>query len=410
MTAVRVLGAKHRVHRLLGGLRRASAAVLRQIPPARTALGLARFRIRSLPDWIEAARLRTHWVARGKGPFCDIIAPRLLVTRRAPTWVLGDLPAPFVRERLHLQSPLFLARLPDARVLAPGGTVVTQEGGLVEESTWWVKSDADRAWSSLHLPRTTQLPGHYLTIAGPSVEGYAHWIMDALPRLFGFERLGIDDMKILVPQELTAWQEETVRMLGLDPERFVPIGNRDVRVQFLYLPSHVGSPGNLHPWGCRWLRERLLGAIEPKRRDRRLYVTRRRSTRRRVVNEDAIEPILRDFGFEIVETENLGMREKAQLFAEAEMVAGPHGAGLTNILFAPPGCRVVEIFDPGHVNVLYYSLADLLDQPYGGLFGTASGGSMSRHQATGHDDIFVQPDEFSRVIDVMLATPAPEHR
>ena len=101
------------------------------------------------------------------------------------------------------------------------------------------------------------------------------------------------------------------------------------------------------------------------------------------------------------------MREKARLFAEAEFVAGPHGAGLTNLLFAPGGCRVLEIIDPAHVNVLYYSLADLLDQPYGALFGTGTGNSAVVHRSTGHDDLLLSPERLARGLQAMLERTTP---
>ena len=32
-----------------------------------------------------------------------------------------------------------------------------------------------------------------------------------------------------------------------------------------------------------------------------------------------------------------------ELFSQAEAVVGPHGSALTNIVFAPPGCVVVDM-------------------------------------------------------------------
>jgi capsular polysaccharide biosynthesis protein len=72
-----------------------------------------------------------------------------------------------------------------------------------------------------------------------------------------------------------------------------------------------------------------------------------------VLNEEELHPILNDYGFEIVETENLSFRGKIELLSDAEIVAGPHGGGLTNLLFAPESCRVLELFDPAHMNAAF---------------------------------------------------------
>jgi capsular polysaccharide biosynthesis protein len=98
----------------------------------------------------------------------------------------------------------------------------------------------------------------------------------------------------------------------------------------------------------------------------------------------------------------LSLREKARLLARAEVIAGPHGAGLTNILFAPPGCKVFEVFDPNHMMVNYYAAADALRQRYYYLIGENAGRADARHGATGHDDIHVPADLFARSLARVL--------
>eukprot|EP00808_Paulinella_micropora_P000312 g83387.t1 len=52
------------------------------------------------------------------------------------------------------------------------------------------------------------------------------------------------------------------------------------------------------------------------------------------------------------------------LFHHAAVIIGLHGAGLSNILFAPPGCHVLE-FSLAQSHSHYYAhLAAALDQPY----------------------------------------------
>ena len=47
-------------------------------------------------------------------------------------------------------------------------------------------------------------------------------------------------------------------------------------------------------------------------------------------------------GFESYALENLSFRQQVELFSEAEIVGGAHGAGLTNIFFSPH-VKVVEL-------------------------------------------------------------------
>lgn len=56
------------------------------------------------------------------------------------------------------------------------------------------------------------------------------------------------------------------------------------------------------------------------------------------------------------------------------------------------------------MNVLYYSLADLLDQRYGALIGTTAGDASAVHGASGHDDIRINPDALARALRAMTPT------
>ena len=51
------------------------------------------------------------------------------------------------------------------------------------------------------------------------------------------------------------------------------------------------------------------------------------------------------------------MSEQALLFQRAGMVVAPHGAGLANMVFAPPGLRVIELLPDGVMNWCYRHLA-----------------------------------------------------
>ena len=86
---------------------------------------------------------------------------------------------------------------------------------------------------------------------------------------------------------------------------------------------------------------------------------------------------------------------------EAEAVVGPHGAGLTNIFLSPPGCRVLEIFDPSHMNVNNYAAAEVLGQEYWYMLGKTEG-KTGVHLVSGHDDIHLPAPEFEQLLSAML--------
>jgi capsular polysaccharide biosynthesis protein len=62
---------------------------------------------------------------------------------------------------------------------------------------------------------------------------------------------------------------------------------------------------------------------------------------------------------------DLSAVEQIRLFAEAEIVVAPHGAGTANVLFAPQECRVIELIGENHVAACFLIAASVVGQRYG---------------------------------------------
>ena len=102
---------------------------------------------------------------------------------------------------------------------------------------------------------------------------------------------------------------------------------------------------------------------------RRLYVSRRDASFRRVLNEAEIMPLLRQHGFEEVAMSDLSVAEQAKLFSEAAVLVGPNGSAFANLVFANPACRVIEFFAPGWVVGYNWMLSELLGLDYTAIVG-----------------------------------------
>lgn len=77
---------------------------------------------------------------------------------------------------------------------------------------------------------------------------------------------------------------------------------------------------------------------------RRFWISRAGSARRpKMRGEDQLLAALQQKGFEPVRLETLTPAEQIGIFHNADMVAAQHGAGITNIMFAGPQTKVLEI-------------------------------------------------------------------
>ena len=125
---------------------------------------------------------------------------------------------------------------------------------------------------------------------------------------------------------------------------------------------------------------------------------RRRFTRR-IENEDEVLATLRPLGFDVVDPGTLSVAEQVLLFAEAEMVVGAHGAGLTNIAFCSPGATVIELFPADYVNVCYWALASAVEGLWYRYLVEQRRGRPPRTQARVASDITVDPCRLLHLVD-----------
>lgn len=80
---------------------------------------------------------------------------------------------------------------------------------------------------------------------------------------------------------------------------------------------------------------------------RKIYLKRKPSQMRSIINNDEIEKFMIDNDYEIIDTAELSFLEQVKLFSEAKIVIGASGATFTNILYMQPN-TVAIIFYPSH--------------------------------------------------------------
>lgn len=101
----------------------------------------------------------------------------------------------------------------------------------------------------------------------------------------------------------------------------------------------------------------------------RLYLTRRGARLRAPANEAPLEEALAARGFDILTASDTNHPEQIARFRAARLIVSPHGAGLTNLVFARPGARVVEIFPENFAKSPYWWLARRMGLTYTPVFG-----------------------------------------
>jgi len=127
----------------------------------------------------------------------------------------------------------------------------------------------------------------------------------------------------------------------------------------------VISPGQLKWWKNRL--QHTLGAVHKPWR--RLLLSRRHASQRRCCNEQQVHEILAPHGFELVELEPMSVSQQLQLFAQASIVIGVHGAGFTNLVACQPETLIVELLPDDGPYHHYYLMSAVLGLRHGHVVG-----------------------------------------
>ena len=368
------------------------ANVLRLIPGLARVLGIPVRRVKSIKTYIAAVRGNRIWSARMRSPLYTTLFPATQVVPAKPKcptatsepmfctpvtsnksynyWDIRsgfDSRKGFCVKHLLQYDEVFLAYIPNGRILGPSGVVLSEKMELFEESIWtwerWVERDrAMRAW---RLPAPEKIDSPCYVVTSKYTDGYPHWLMESLPRLYGLKSLpkGLKPT-LIFPKALKQWHIDTINLLGFGDYPRLILDDKFYEVAHLYLPSFVGLPGTPHREGMQWVVDTIKSNLDITPGKERIYITRRLVNRRVVLNEAELIPILEKYGFKVLEAETLSFAEQVKYFSRAEAIVTSHGAGLANIMFAPKGCKVLEILDMNYVNDHYYNLAGVFDLDY----------------------------------------------
>lgn len=227
--------------------------------------------------------------------------------------------------------------------------------------------DDDRA-ARIEYEHHRKLPGTSLLLGDSAGSHcYYHWMLDLMPKLGMMERMGIPISSIdhvLIREIYHDFQVDSLARFGIKKSQIVQTKKRSYWQPEKLVHVHINNAISLkmNKFIPAWLNH-SFPSTGKKIGGKKLYVSRPKGVRRGVANEDELRPILEAAGFEFAVMEGLTVREQAELMSDVSVLMSPHGGALTNMVFCPPGAKVVELFGR-HVYPFYYGLASLCGHRY----------------------------------------------
>jgi capsular polysaccharide biosynthesis protein len=267
--------------------------------------------------------------------------------------------------------PLAVIELPDGKVIGDLRLVATRHdvviGGL--QSIFGSADPQNHYALQRRRFRLRQYRrGTALLIGTSNGDNYYHWLLDDLPRWKILEAAKLPDYDfVLLPEQAARFQEETLDRLQVPEVKRLRCAKNFVhQFERLIVPAMPFPVEEVAAWACDWVR-----SLFPEKGSgpEKLYLSRGAAGRRILANEPELEKSLAAQGFAVVRTDSMTVAEQARLFGSVRCVVAPHGAALTNMIFAPPGALLLELFHPQHKNRCYVNLAAACGHRYACLDG-----------------------------------------
>jgi hypothetical protein len=346
----------------------------------------------------------------GRGALVDEIYPRQqIVFDPLPgldPWLDG-VPGWGIEHRI---PPQRVVQLSDGVVFGREGwvgptpdAICTDLGNSVPRSAMQAAHAAERALNY----GVVDLEGTTVSLLQLSGGSYFHWMMQGLPRLsLVIDSVGVSEIdRFLVGPQPAPFVLETLDRIGIRQERLlrvagpVPAYRSERLVAATMLP--VGAPPP--SWATRFVRG-LFGDSLGDATHSLLYVGRGAGRRRRLVNEDRVLEVLEPFGFCPVVMDGRTVAEQAALFAGARCVVAPHGAALTNALFAPRSITVLELLSANAPSAVFAVLARQTRLGYKVLVGSEARPPRPLRTWIGDADLVVDNERLAAIIPSLLTS------
>jgi hypothetical protein len=290
------------------------------------------------------------------------------------------------------RRPQSLVVIPGARVRDAVGFVFLPDGSVCYQGNWARPFLTQNPSYQARFRRKRLIKGDVFSLLGFWSGEFYHWFHDTLPRLWNSLPYLPAHTRFLIHGRPKPYQLDSLAVLGVPADRLEYQADRgDAVVERLWFASPAGhstfSAADTLGQIAGQLKAALGHGQLPGRP--RIYVSRGKAASRRVLNESEIEPLLKRHDFQVVLMEDIPFKQQVEICAKANVLIGPHGAGLTNLLYCAPNSKIGEIAVDG-VFPHYLGMAH------------QSGHSFQRFMATkaGEDDMVVDAASFQQWLEL----------
>lgn len=185
--------------------------------------------------------------------------------------------------------------------------------------------------------------------------GFYHFLIEDLPRAI-FARKNLKRPRALVYFKAPNYVFEFAKILNINFE----IMPRFISASLINVVGFSDDSAWPHPKDLEQLK--AIDIDTESELGTKLYISRVSSTRSPKYELELIKLLACD-GWKCLELEKISIVDQIALFKGASVIAGVHGAGLSNMVWAPQSSHVIEL-SPNDFNPIFARMASFLDLKY----------------------------------------------
>lgn len=236
----------------------------------------------------------------------------------------------------------------------------------------WGSTDYDASRARERSPRFLgQMAGRHgrhsevISLHSRFDTNYFHFINNVLTKLPFLDRLGLaPEVPVVVPQRLakTPFFQGALARGAINRPMIVQGEREFITAETVYTVKPHDPDRELLEDVCDW-----LGVDADPAAGERIFISRGpgAASQRLFRNQAELDAILTRFSIRKIDPQALSFDEQIRLFSRSRLVVGPHGAGLTNIVWrrAAP-LTLIELINPVVLSSHYFMYARFWDHDY----------------------------------------------
>ncbi|WP_309735682.1 glycosyltransferase family 61 protein [Chamaesiphon sp. OTE_75_metabat_556] len=275
--------------------------------------------------------------------------------------------------------PFYVRSIKNAKCVVGREEIFTNNDEVIIEQT----PQKVNPWIGRHnwkLKKPVKVKGSVVNLALSTIENnYYHWLTECLGHYYLLEKSQFKpDFYILSNEK--SFQKQYLKLLKIDEKRIIKIDSGVViQADETIVPSLINTSENwdyvnTRGYTCyrkKWLPS-WIGNLYRKSTDlakshdtkSKIYISRAFADYRKIENEDKIIDLLKSRGYSICHLECMAVLDQIELFSNASIVLGVHGAGFSNIYFCPQNAKVFELFTEYYHDSSFKVLTNALGLEY----------------------------------------------